>query len=101
MQREVLEEVGLPVKNIRYYKSQPWPHSSSLLFGFFAELDGEDETIRLEEDELSMAAWVPRCELSMEADHVSLTNEMIMVFKEQQQQENKQTIKKLTGNSLS
>lgn len=101
VQREVWEEVGLPVKNIRYYKSQPWPHSSSLLFGFFAELDGEDETIRLEEDELSMAAWVPRCELSMEADHVSLTNEMIMVFKEQQQQENKQTIKKLTGNSLS
>lgn len=81
VKREVMEEVGLPVKNIRYYKSQPWPHSSSLLLGFFAELDGDDETIRLEEEELSMAAWVPRSELSMEADNFSLTNEMIMHFK--------------------
>lgn len=38
--REVMEEVGLRVKNLRYYKSQPWPPSSSLLFGFFCELDG-------------------------------------------------------------
>lgn len=45
VKREVWEEVGLHVKNIHYYKSQPWPHSSSLLFGFFAELDGDDETI--------------------------------------------------------
>ena len=81
VKREVMEEVGLPVKNIRYYKSQPWPHSGSLLLGFFAELEGDDETILLEEDELSMAAWVPRSELSMEADNFSLTNEMIMYFK--------------------
>ena len=82
VKREVMEEVGLPVKNIRYYKSQPWPHSGSLLLGFFADLDGDDETIRLEEEELSMAAWVPRSELSMEADNFSLTNEMILYFKE-------------------
>ena len=48
------------MKNIHYYKSQPWPHSSSLLFGFFAELDGDDETIQLEEEELSMAVWMRR-----------------------------------------
>ncbi|MBQ3509325.1 MAG: NAD(+) diphosphatase [Peptococcaceae bacterium] len=82
VRREVLEEVGLPIKNIRYYKSQPWPHSGSLLLGFFAELDGDDESIRLEEEELSMAIWMPREELPMEADGVSLTNEMIMWFKE-------------------
>lgn len=82
VKREVWEEVGLHVKNIRYYKSQPWPHSSSLLLGFFAELDGDDETIQLEEEELSMAAWVHRDDLSMEADNVSLTNEMILYFKQ-------------------
>lgn len=36
--REVMEEVGLRVKNLRYYKSQPWPPSSSLLFGSFESL---------------------------------------------------------------
>ena len=82
VRREVQEEVGLPVKNIRYYKSQPWPHSGSLLFGFFCELDGEDETIQLEEEELSMAVWMPREELPTKPDGVSLTNEMIMWFKE-------------------
>ena len=43
VQREVMEETGVKVKNIRYYKSQPWPFSDSLLFGFFCELDGSDE----------------------------------------------------------
>ena len=38
--REVMEEVGLKVANLRYYKSQPWPPSSSLLFGFFCDMDG-------------------------------------------------------------
>lgn len=32
--REVYEETHLHVKNLRYYKSQPWPYSESLLFGF-------------------------------------------------------------------
>ena len=82
VRREVQEEVGLPVKNIRYYKSQPWPHSGSLLLGFFCELDGDDESIRLDEDELSMAVWMPRDEIPMKADGVSLTNEMILWFKE-------------------
>ncbi len=42
VRREVMEEVGLKVKNIRFYKSQPWPFSDTLLAGFYAELDGED-----------------------------------------------------------
>ena len=74
--------MGVHVKNIRYYKSQPWPHSGSLLLGFFAELDGDDESIQLEEEELSMAVWMHRHDLPMEADGISLTNEMIMWFKE-------------------
>ena len=79
--REVMEEVGLKVKNIRYYKSQPWAFSGSLLMGYFAELDG-DETITLDTDELSEAGWFAPEEISMEDDHVSLTREMIQLFKE-------------------
>jgi len=78
--REVMEEVGLKVKNITYYKSQPWPLSESLLLGFFAELDGDD-TITLDEEELAMAAWFKRDDMPMEPDNVSLTNEMMMYFK--------------------
>ena len=52
--REVMEEVGLPVKNIRYHKSQPWPFSSTVLMGFFCDLDGDDETITLDANELEI-----------------------------------------------
>ena len=78
--REVMEEVGLKVKNIRYYKSQPWAFSGSLLMGFFCELEGSDE-IRLDTSELAEAGWFARNEITLEDDHISLTREMIMAFK--------------------
>lgn len=78
--REVMEEVGLHVKNIRYYKSQPWAFSGSLLMGFFCDLDGSDE-IRLDTSELAEAGWYSRGEITLEDDHISLTREMIMKFK--------------------
>ena len=62
VQREVMEEVGLKVKNLRYYKSQPWSFSDTLLFGFFAELDGSAE-ITLDEEELALAEWFEREEI--------------------------------------
>ncbi len=80
VQREVMEEVGLKVKNIRYYKSQPWSFTDTLLMGFFAELDGDD-SIRLDENELSVAEWHTRDDIP-EDDGVSLTREMMRVFKE-------------------
>lgn len=57
--REVMEEAGLRVKNIRYFGSQPWPFSDSLIAGFTAELDGDD-TIHMQKEELSEALWVKR-----------------------------------------
>ncbi|MCD8069601.1 MAG: NAD(+) diphosphatase [Lachnospiraceae bacterium] len=78
--REVMEEVGLKVRNIRYYKSQPWGVDGNVLQGFFCELDGEDH-IRLDRRELSMAQWYHREEIPVEDDGYSLTREMIGVFK--------------------
>ena len=79
--REVMEEVGLKVKNLRYYKSQPWPFSDTLLMGFFCDLDGDDEAIRLEEDELSEAAFYAPEDVPEDHEHASLTSEMMTVFK--------------------
>ncbi len=78
--REVMEEVGLKVKNLTFYKSQPWSFSDSLLMGFFCEVDGDD-SITLDENELAMAKFVGPEELPDEADGVSLTSEMLYRFK--------------------
>ena len=78
--REVMEEVGLRVKSIRYYKSQPWAFSGSLLMGFFCDLDGDDKII-LDKNELAEAGWFRRSEIDLADDHISLTREMIMQFK--------------------
>lgn len=77
--REVMEEVGLKVKNIRYYKSQPWGVDSNLLLGFFAELDGDD-TIHRDEKELAEAEWFERSAMPAHDDGISLTREMMGVF---------------------
>ena len=80
VRREVMEEVGLKVKNIRYYKSQPWGLSGTLLMGFYCELDGSDE-IHLDKEELALAEWFEREEIPVEPMHDTLTNEMIIHFK--------------------
>jgi len=78
--REVMEEVGLRVKNLRYYKSQPWATADDLLVGFFCDVDG-DPTIRLDEHELKEAVWVRREDVDSQPDDFSLTNEMMQVFR--------------------
>lgn len=80
VRREVMEEVGLKVKNIRYYKSQPWSFTDTLLFGFFCEVDGKDK-ITMDTEELAVAEWLTREEIPTQYDGISLTNEMIMKFK--------------------
>ena len=79
--REVMEEVGLRVKNLRYYKSQPWGVDGNILMGFFVDVDGSD-AIHIDENELSMAAWYSRDALPAHDDGLSLTREMIRVFEE-------------------
>lgn len=84
VKREVFEEVGLHVDNIRYYKSQPWGLSGSLLSGYFADVIDEDITPTLQEDELKEATWFTRDEIDLENDGVSLTREMIFFFKDKE-----------------
>ena len=79
VRREVMEEAGLKVKNIEYYKSQPWGFADNILMGFFCELDGDSE-ITMDEDELSVAEWVERGEIPVTLEDVSVTNEMIYSF---------------------
>ena len=79
--REVMEEVGLKVKNIRYYKSQPWGIAADILAGFFCEVDGDD-TIRIDENELKQAAWTTREEIEPQKLDYSLTGEMMQLFKD-------------------
>lgn len=81
VQREVMEEVGLKVKNIRYYKSQPWGIANDILLGFYCDVDG-DTTIRMDDNELKYAEFVKREDIVLQPDDFSLTNEMMMMFKE-------------------
>ena len=63
VRREVMEEVGLKVK-----------------MGFYCDLDGDDR-ITLDREELALAEWFEREEIPEVTSHESLTNEMIMRFK--------------------
>ena len=81
VKREVMEETGLHVKNIRYYKSQPWGSAADILAGFYCDLDGSPE-IHMARQELSRALWASPADVILQPDDWSLTNEMMQRFKE-------------------
>jgi NAD+ diphosphatase len=60
--REVQEEVGVAIRDIRYIASQPWPFPASLMLGFIARLDG-DPDISLDPVEMAEAGWFTRAEV--------------------------------------
>jgi NAD+ diphosphatase len=81
VEREVMEETGLHVKNITYYGSQPWGVVDDILAGFVCDVDGSTD-ISLDRNELQEGTWMERSEIPVEPDDNSLTNEMITRFKE-------------------
>jgi NAD+ diphosphatase len=59
--REIHEEAGIAVREVRYVASQPWPFASSLMIACVAQAD--DDAITLDRNELEDAIWVPRDEV--------------------------------------
>lgn len=55
VKREVFEEVGIKIKNIKYFKSSPWSFPNSLMIGFFAEYESGE--IKVDGDEIVNADW--------------------------------------------
>lgn len=75
LHREVMEETGYRVKNIRYFASQPWPYPNGLMIGFTAECDGG--TFRLQTSELRKGGWFTRQTLPDIPGKVSLARRLI------------------------
>lgn len=78
VRREVYEEVGISVKNIRYYGSQPWPFPDSLMLGFTAEYAGGE--IEVDGVEISDADWFPPDRLPRIPPKISISRELIDWF---------------------
>ena len=62
VRREVMEEVGVRVGDVRYAGSQPWPFPQSLMLGFFGTADSTQ--IRVDQDEIAEARWFTRDEVT-------------------------------------
>jgi NAD+ diphosphatase len=62
--REMAEEVGLPLREVRYFGSQPWPFPRSLMLGFVARSVGTE--VRIDGTEISYADWFDRDRLRRE-----------------------------------
>jgi NAD+ diphosphatase len=78
IQREVREEVGIEVKNIQYFGSQPWPFPNSLMIAFTAEYAGG--AIKVEEDEIAEAGWYKANALPKVPPRISIARQMIDEF---------------------
>lgn len=81
VEREVMEEAGIKVGNIRYYKSQPWGMAMDILVGFYCDVCG-DSSIKMDDKELKYAQWTKREDIVLQPNDLSLTNEMMRMFKE-------------------
>ena len=80
--REVKEEVGIDVKDIRYFSSQPWPFPHSLMIGFTATYDvGE---ISINDEEIEDAGWFTADNLPRIPGRISIARKLIDWFIDKQ-----------------
>ena len=73
--REVSEETGLAIANLKYFGSQPWPYPCGLMIGFTAEYAGGD--IHLQRSELRKGAWFDRNHLPPIPEKMSIARQLI------------------------
>ncbi len=75
VQRELMEEVGIKVKNIKYFGSQPWPYPNSLMVGFTAEYESGE--ISVDGTEIEKADWFSPDKLPELPSQVSIARQII------------------------
>ncbi len=73
--REVMEETGLHIKNVKYFGSQPWPYPCGLMVGFTAEYESGD--IKLQNSELSAGSFFSKDNLPQIPGKASLARALI------------------------
>ena len=73
--REVAEETGIAISNLRYFGIQPWPYPSGIMVGF--EADYVAGNIHLQKEELSHGAWFDKNNLPALPDKLSIARKMI------------------------
>lgn len=76
--REVEEEVGILVENIRYFGSQPWPFPDSLMVGFVADYAGGE--IQVDDAEITEADWFTPEDLPRIPPRISIARQLIDWF---------------------
>ena len=83
--REVMEETGLHIRNLRYFGSQPWPYPCGLMVGFTADYDSG--SIHLQWSELTKGAWFDRNHLPHIPEKLSIARRLIDAWLEENQEE--------------
>lgn len=81
--REVMEEIGLHIKNLKYFASQPWPYPCGLMVGFIADYDGGK--IHLQRSELSKGSWFDKDHLPQIPEKLSIARQLIDHWLEEQE----------------
>lgn len=79
VKREVYEEVGIKIKNIKYFGSQPWPYPNSMMIGYTAEY--ADGNIKVDGEEIIHADWYSKEQIpEMYTKSISIGSKLIEWF---------------------
>ncbi|MBU3114206.1 NAD(+) diphosphatase [Clostridium lacusfryxellense] len=76
--REVHEETGINVKNIKYFGNQPWPFPNSIMIGYTAEYESGE--IKVDGNEISHANWYSANNMPLTPDGISIAKKLINWF---------------------
>lgn len=79
--REIFEEVGVRVKNIRYHSSQSWPFPHSLMLGFICDYDGGE--IKVDGHEIVEARWGRLDDFPLKPGSFAISGQLMQTFQEE------------------